>query len=118
MTGILPIAVVGPVFQEHVAPQIVDGLSARVVFVSRTTHCGDWEYPGQAYRHILAETDGLRSMLAALEAENARLRAGISEIESGIRSKCKAYCEPVYGAYGKHAAECMAEYLSSAKEGG
>ena len=43
------------------------------VILSGKPDYGDWEYPGQAYRHLAAEFDALR-------AENERMRADVAAL--------------------------------------
>ena len=43
------------------------------ILIARDPKYGDWEYPGQAYRHIKAEYEELQARVKSLEADKARL---------------------------------------------
>ena len=49
----------------------------RDIIIARNPKYGDWEYPGQAYRHLLAEHKEVIERAEKAEAEAARLRAAV-----------------------------------------
>lgn len=74
--------------ERNPAAQAIDDLWRAVILAHKPDY-GDWEYPGQAYRHILAEFNELRERLLfttnerddaemALRVLLARQRAGKS----------------------------------------
>lgn len=71
------------------------------IIVARRPKYGDWEYPGQAYRHLKAEYDELRKQVAALTADNAALLQAhadeVKRLREALGPRGKARCPECQG---------------------
>lgn len=75
----------------------IDLLWQEIILKNRPDY-GDWEYPGQAYRHIKDEhgdvvnqRDALRTRVAELEAKLAALAEVTAELADDLEAEVKAH---------------------------
>jgi hypothetical protein len=70
----------GGTLEDNPAADALDKLWRDIILVRRPSY-GDWEYPGQAYRHLLAEFNELGER--ALRAERRLTELALGEVEHG-----------------------------------
>jgi hypothetical protein len=73
-----------PEARDNPCADALDKLWRDVILVHKPKY-GDWDYPGMAYRHLLAEFNELRGKLAGAQAELQQLRQEAHEAPEDMR---------------------------------